>query len=89
MRAAFVMWCRRLPPTENRPTVHVGLTSERHREARRLVRARPDRLERSPVRARIFVTSTDDFDAAGAVHGERFGGILPVTSNIAATALLR
>ncbi|MGN6218855.1 MAG: RidA family protein [Microbacterium sp.] len=39
------------------------------------------------VRTRIFLTDIGDFDAVGAVHGELFGQILPVTSTIGTTAL--
>lgn len=39
------------------------------------------------VRTRIFLTDMADFDAVGAVHGELFRDILPVTSTIGTTAL--
>ncbi|MHA6524103.1 RidA family protein [Tessaracoccus sp. G1721] len=39
------------------------------------------------VRTRVFLTDMADFDAVGAVHGELFRDILPVTSTIGTTAL--
>lgn len=40
------------------------------------------------VRTRVFLTDVArDFDAVGAVHGEIFGSILPVTSTIGASEL--
>ncbi|WP_109211291.1 MULTISPECIES: RidA family protein [Microbacterium] len=39
------------------------------------------------VRTRVFLTDIADFDAVGAVHGELFGDIRPVTSTIGVSAL--
>lgn len=39
------------------------------------------------VRTRVFLTDIADFDAVGAVHGEIFRDIRPVTSTVAVSAL--
>jgi enamine deaminase RidA (YjgF/YER057c/UK114 family) len=39
------------------------------------------------VRTRVYLTNIDDFDAVGAVHGEIFGEIRPVTAVVEVGAL--
>lgn len=39
------------------------------------------------VRTRVYLTSIDDFDSVGAIHGEIFGDIRPVTAVVEVTAL--
>ncbi len=39
------------------------------------------------VRTRVYLTDMSDFDAVGAVHGEIFGDIRPVTAVVGVTAL--
>lgn len=39
------------------------------------------------VRTRIYLTNIDDFDSVGAVHGEIFGDIRPVTAVVEVGAL--
>jgi enamine deaminase RidA (YjgF/YER057c/UK114 family) len=39
------------------------------------------------VRARVYLTNMDDFDAVGRVHGDIFREIRPVTATIGISAL--
>ncbi|MCP1415592.1 RidA family protein [Paenarthrobacter sp. A20] len=39
------------------------------------------------VRTRVYLTNIADFDAVGAIHGEIFGGIRPVTAVVEVNAL--
>jgi reactive intermediate/imine deaminase len=39
------------------------------------------------VRTRMFLTSIDDFDSVGAVHGEFFGAIRPASTAVEVNAL--
>jgi enamine deaminase RidA (YjgF/YER057c/UK114 family) len=40
------------------------------------------------VRTRVFITTVDDADAVGSVHGELFRGTRPVTSMVVVAGLL-
>ena len=40
------------------------------------------------VRTRMYVTSADHADAVGRVHGELFGGVLPVATMVVVAGLL-
>ncbi len=43
---------------------------------------------RDVVRSRMYLVSRDDFEAIGAVHGERLGDALPANTTVVVQALL-